>query len=216
MHAEQSGSGSVRVDYASLNAWEEAHDPFTPRRYEQFALRLSDHARRVLDMGSSSGVGGAALRRVRPDIDLIALDCAEHRLQRVDTRVYSLRICGSSTGIPSAANSFDAVVAGEFIEHLAYAHVLPTLAELHRVLRPGGRVLMTTPNPDSVRIKVTRGTTLGGSHLSAHYPKQLAQMLVEVGFRAPSWCGSGRSSTYLGERFPIFDVYGSYLIWADS
>jgi predicted SAM-dependent methyltransferase len=120
-----------------------------------------------------------------------------------------------STGIPVSTASFDAVVAGEFIEHLAYADVLPTLAEFRRVLRPGGRALMTTPNPDSLRIKVTRGTMLGGAHLSAHYPKQLAQMMTEVGFRSPAWCGSGKSSTFVGERFPLFDVYGSYLIWAD-
>jgi SAM-dependent methyltransferase len=210
-------SGSVRVDYANLNTEQVAaeHDPFTQRRYEQFARYLPGRATRVLDVGSSIGVGGATLRRVRPDIDLLAFDCVEDRFQRIGAGVYREKLCGLSTGIPVSGACFDAVVAGEFIEHLTYADVLPTLAEFHRVLRPGGRALMTTPNPDSLRIKLTRGTMLGGAHLSAHYPKQLGQMMIEVGFRSPAWCGSGRASTFVGERFPFFDVYGSYVIWAD-
>jgi SAM-dependent methyltransferase len=47
--------------------------------------------------------------------------------------------------IPFAENSFDAIVFSEVIEHLVYSP-LPVLREFHRVLRSGGRAVVSTPN----------------------------------------------------------------------
>ncbi len=47
--------------------------------------------------------------------------------------------------LPFADESFDWVVFSEVIEHLLYSP-LPVLREFRRVLRPGGRLLITTPN----------------------------------------------------------------------
>lgn len=47
--------------------------------------------------------------------------------------------------LPFADASFDWIVFSEVIEHLVYSP-LPVLREFHRVLRPGGRVLISTPN----------------------------------------------------------------------
>lgn len=47
--------------------------------------------------------------------------------------------------LPYASTSFDWVVFSEVIEHLVYSP-LPVLREFHRVLKPDGRLLITTPN----------------------------------------------------------------------
>lgn len=47
--------------------------------------------------------------------------------------------------LPFEAATFDWVVFSEVIEHLLYSP-LPVLREFRRVLRPGGRMLITTPN----------------------------------------------------------------------
>lgn len=47
--------------------------------------------------------------------------------------------------LPYADNSFDAIVFSEVIEHLS-GSPLPALKEMARVLQPGGRLIITTPN----------------------------------------------------------------------
>jgi SAM-dependent methyltransferase len=47
--------------------------------------------------------------------------------------------------IPFDDNTFEAIVFSEVIEHLVYSP-LPVLREFHRVLRPGGRAVISTPN----------------------------------------------------------------------
>ncbi|MGB9722334.1 MAG: class I SAM-dependent methyltransferase [Chloroflexia bacterium] len=52
--------------------------------------------------------------------------------------------------LPYAENSFEAVVLSEVVEHLA-ASPLPALQEVHRVLLPGGHLILSTPNACSLR-----------------------------------------------------------------
>lgn len=47
-------------------------------------------------------------------------------------------------GLPFADSSFDNIVAGEFIEHIE--NPVFFLKECHRVLKSGGRLIITTPN----------------------------------------------------------------------
>lgn len=54
--------------------------------------------------------------------------------------------------LPFDDSSFDAVVCVEGIEHVRDRH--STLSELRRVLRPGGRLLITTPNLLSLRARL--------------------------------------------------------------
>jgi 2-polyprenyl-3-methyl-5-hydroxy-6-metoxy-1,4-benzoquinol methylase len=192
---------------------EAERDTFTGERYIQFARYLPADAKRILDVGCSTGRGGIALKSKRPDVSIFGLDCLQHRLDKLPD-VYSGGVCSFTTAIDAPDDSFDAVVAGEFIEHVTYADGLKTIAEFHRVIRPGGRLLMTTPYPDYVRLVLTGRSTVGGAHLSAHYPKQLKVMMNDAGFRDVRWRPSGKMTRLFGERFPMW-LYGSFLIWGD-
>lgn len=55
--------------------------------------------------------------------------------------------------LPYAESSFEAVFLSEVIEHLA-GSPLPALEEVHRVLLPGGQLVLSTPNACSLRERI--------------------------------------------------------------
>jgi SAM-dependent methyltransferase len=206
------------INYEEINANQTASevDPFTEERYQQFFNYFLPTTKIVLDVGCNTGRGGRIIKNLNQDLYIVGLDCLETRLAKIPREVYSQTLCCYSSDISVPDNHFDAILAGEFIEHIAPAEVEATLKEFYRVLAPQGRVLLTTPNPNYIRLKLTGGSVLGGAHLSEHYPVELQQKLATQGFKNIKVYGSGKMSRFFGEKFPIFSVYGSYLIIADK
>jgi len=205
-------------DYQRLNSSDERpeKDPFTESRYRQFVRYLPTMSKVVLDVGCNAGRGGMVLRRERKDLQLIGLDCVTAHLKKIPSDIYQQLLCCSATSIALDDASVDAVVAGEFIEHIYAQDVAKTLQECWRVLRKGGRLLLTTPNPDFLLLKARGKSVLGGPHVSQHNPRELIRLLHSIGFCPVKIAGSGRVSSLLGEHFPVFSCYGSYLALADK
>lgn len=97
---------------------------------------LSDavaHDSVVVDIGSADGpsVGwlDARARRVPVDIDPTGLPAGG--------------VCAAATALPFADASLDVVSAFDVVEHIADEAAL--LTELRRILRPGGRLLVSVP-----------------------------------------------------------------------
>lgn len=187
------------------------HDTFSILRYRQFARHLPPGVGKVLDIGCAEGRGGNELKSLRPEVELIGLDCVQDRLDRLPDS-YTGGIHGLTTEIPAEDASVDAIVAGEFLEHLYPSDVDPTLCEFQRILSIGGLLLMTTPNPYSLNMKRKRGTVYGTAHLTQHFPRLLKQRLMMHGFSHVRLIGSGQATRYFGEWMPLLAVYGSYLI----
>ncbi len=107
--------------------------------------------RSVLEIGSGRG---ELVRRVvssaRAPRHLVAVDFAQSAVQygrRRTGKANGHRVSwavGSIQEIPVADASFDTVISCETIEHVV--DPLKAMKEIHRVLRPGGRLLLTTPN----------------------------------------------------------------------
>ena len=104
----------------------------------------------VLDIGCSQGITSILLGRegktvVGTDVDSAAIEFARERLAREERstqdRVELRLVDGGPMDIPDA--SFDSVLLGEVIEHLLYPERV--LSDAVRVLRPGGRLVLTVP-----------------------------------------------------------------------
>ncbi len=69
------------------------------------------------------------------------------RIEGLDPNYASARVrTGSLTALPYDAGTFDRALCLDVLEHLQYDDQAKALAELHRVLAPGGELFVTVPN----------------------------------------------------------------------
>ena len=207
----------TKKNYEAINKLqpESECDPFTEERYAQFYRHFPSDVVKVLDIGCNTGRGGKVLNGLNSKLKIFGLDAVQDRLDRLPQGVYESGVHGLSTNIPTDDGFFDVVVAGEFIEHIFQTDVDQTLNEIFRVLKIGGRLLLTTPNPSDIKRKRREESILGGSHVSQHFDDTLALKLRMTGFSRVKIEGSGKVTRYLGTKFPLF-MYGSYLAMGDK
>ena len=58
---------------------------------------------------------------------------------------------------PFPDNYFDEIIAKDIIEHLPYSKVRPVLKELHRILKPGGKIYIQVPDLEAIFYKIILG-----------------------------------------------------------
>lgn len=90
---------------------------------------------RMLDVGCGEGLLVEEYRNKGRDIQGLDLHYSSSYVTR-----------GDITDMPWEAGSFDVVLALDVIEHLGYATQSLAFAEMSRVLKPGGRALVSLPN----------------------------------------------------------------------
>lgn len=151
---------------------------------------------RLLEIGCGAGnlLLQASVRGSYPvalDLAMQALTFVRSRLREAQTGPAAPRgfLCLQSVGelLPLASESFECVLLSEVIEHLETPQI--SIKEAARVLRPGGRLLVTTPNYHSFWPLMERVVDLlnmapkmaGEQHISRFYPASLKRLLIESG-----------------------------------
>lgn len=100
---------------------------------------------RVLDLGCGDGTMAGRVRAAISPVTVVGLDWTEDALASTRQRgVVVVRASVDDAGLPVRAGAFDAVLFSEVIEHLIDPDL--ALAEVRRVLVPGGTLLLSTPN----------------------------------------------------------------------
>lgn len=190
---------------------------------------------RVLDMGCGGGRHAFALARRGADVVAFDYDAAElgevRRMfgamrdeHEIPAGTLTTAVRGTAYALPFADASFDRVVAAEVLEHLPDDEV--AMAELARVLRPGGVIAVTVPRwlPEKVcwalsdayheveggHVRVYRGSELTGRLERTGLQKQ--DQHHAHGLHSPYWwlkCAVGVTR----DRHPLVRAYHSLLVW---
>jgi SAM-dependent methyltransferase len=184
------------------------------RRHEAAYLALAPHCAgaTVLEAGCGEGYGADLLAGIARHV--IALDydrlTAEH-VRRVYPRVAAVR--GNLATLPLADASVDVVANLQVIEHLW--DQAGFLTECRRVLRPGGRLLITTPN--RITFSPGRDTPLNPFHTRELSPSELDCLLRDAGFTVTTLAGlrhgPGISATIIDRQVEVVLGDGS---WPDD
>jgi SAM-dependent methyltransferase len=164
------------AEYALMDAAEESM-----WWYRALHVRLLDALEGVhgpvLDAGCGTGGFLVALAKARPDLSPVGIEWSAAAATRAAAKSGAAVARGSVVALPLADASFDAAVAADVLCHAA---VDPegAAAELHRVLRPGGRLVVNMPayawltSAHDRRVHTARRLTAG----------QLAALLHRAGF----------------------------------
>jgi SAM-dependent methyltransferase/O-antigen/teichoic acid export membrane protein len=176
--------------------------------------------KRVLDLGA--GFGALALYCAHLGAEVVAVDPNERRMQ-VAASIAKKRglklstVAAHAQSLPFADASFDLVIANNSLCYIVEKRMhRAALAEIHRVLAPGGWVVMRNPNrlhprdqftglpllpllPPPLARRVTGALGRHRSHVRLHSPGGAVRALRRTGFTHARWRPQpGRG---VGDRF---------------
>ena len=100
--------------------------------------------RRVLDVGCGKGRFARVLLEEQPEAEIWGLDISEEMLRYVPQGIRTR--AGSMTGLPFEDGFFDGAYATESLEHAV--EIEKAVAEICRVVKPGGRIAIIDKNAE--------------------------------------------------------------------
>ena len=173
--------------------WRAVPDGAEPERFATRWAFLLDHVaagERVLDLGCGDGAFAAELLQAGCAVTMA--DVAGEALRRARARAPGAEAVALAEGepLPFAEDAFDVVWAGEVLEHVA--DVVGLLAEVRRVLRWGGRLLVTTPWHGRLVVATDAHFDPRADHLRFFSARTLRAVLDDAGFAAARVRRAGR------------------------
>ncbi len=196
-------------------------DPWHPnclsqKRVEK-VLELVGSGNRVLDIGCFDGTITKSIQRLGNQV--VGIDISKRALQLARKKgLETVSLNFETDKLPPGLGKFDIVVASEILEHIFDTSNF--LKKIHRVLRPAGQLVLTTPNLAGLgsRISLILGhspwmveDTLGegtSGHIRYFTPGSLDSLLQATGFKTINFStdsvgfGPNLSLPFLDLAFP--------------
>lgn len=149
---------------------------FVPERIPLFQAAIG-REKRVLDLGCRSG---ALTRHFLEGNEVVGLDVDQVALAKAEALGILPVVADVEEALPFSDASFDAVVAGELLEHLRFPDAV--VAEIRRVLRPGGVLVGSVPNAfrfqGRLRFLLGRPVEDDPTHLHMFSPTAVHELLA--------------------------------------
>ena len=143
---------------------------------------------RVLDVGCGTGTLAVQIKRLHPEIELVALDpdpsalsVAQRKASRAGLPIEFDR--GFSDHLPYPDSSFDRVFSSFMIHHLAPKERAETLVEIRRVLKPGGSVHVLDFAPHDHAVGASRHRFHLAPHADERFEGHMTALMNAAGLR---------------------------------
>lgn len=138
---------------------------------------------RILEVGTGYGY----FLRFLSDIGyvrVVGVDISAELLKQaklyIGDRIERLELADAKDFLPRFSNTFDCIVMLDMIEHVPYDQALDILNSARNALRPGGRLILRTPN--MANLLGCYSLYMDPTHYHAYTEWSLAHALEQVGF----------------------------------
>lgn len=176
---------------------------FASKRFEKFTYDSTDKSRieksikflplsgKILDIGCGDGQISKKIMKQTKSV-VYGIDIAQKSLDYAAKNGILVKHADVTKKLPFQANFFDGVYASEIIEHLIDPDNF--VKEIHRVLKKGGTLVITTPNFIGLgsRLSILLGQTpwmmnnrldpKSSGHIRYFRPQELRTLLTDQGF----------------------------------
>lgn len=183
-----SGKNYNRTNYLS---------PITINRYEELLDEFEKYRKtnKILDVGA--GCGFLLKIAKKRGWEVYGTELTDDAVAHCEAEGINMRK-GNLNGVGFDPNMFDIITSIEVIEHINNPNDL--VKEMHQILRPGGKVYMTTPNFNAVlryRLKSKYDVIEFPLHLCYYTAKTLRNLYTKHGFEVEKIRTTGISLTRL-------------------
>jgi methionine biosynthesis protein MetW len=184
------GKEELSDRYRQFHEDREKHSDFVyvPERVPLFVAAVGGPGKTVLDLGCRAG---ALSQHFLAGNEVTGLDVDEHALGFAAQRGLHTVWGDVEEPLPFEDDSFDAVVVGEILEHVRFPG--DVVAEIVRVLRPGGVVVGSVPNvfrlKNRLKFLLGRPPENNPMHLRMYSPASIRAELAPIGPAELSFVG---------------------------
>jgi 2-polyprenyl-3-methyl-5-hydroxy-6-metoxy-1,4-benzoquinol methylase len=191
-------SGSVDADSSSSSKGYDKHfERINPAGFSDGTYRAScnyfweelepllpeDRDSRILEVGTGFGhflryLADEGYQRVT------GIDISEELMKgvraRLAHRVEKLEVADALDHLPATTGSYDCIVMLDMIEHVSKSCAQDLLVASHRALKPGGQLILRTPN--MANLLGSYSLYMDHTHLHGYTEWSLLQILEQAGF----------------------------------
>ncbi len=143
---------------------------------------------RVLDVGCGTGTQALLVKRARPDAEVVGIDGDARALARAQRKIAGAGLTirldeGLATALPYPDARFERVLSSLVLHHLVDDDKRRALAEIRRVLTPGGAFLLVDFGPPRTWFeRAAAHLLMHAEHARANLEGRLPALLHEAGF----------------------------------
>lgn len=179
--------------YASNSSYENQYFSNHSGKYilSYVRKRVNFKGKDILDFGCGPGYLLQYLSSLGIN-KMTGLDFSKESVDRLNDKFkgnkkFAGAVCVNS--LPSSLDdaSMDIVIAVEVVEHLSDSQLRKTLNEIHRLLKPGGHIIVTTPNNEDLEASKTICPECGcvfhrWQHIRSWNAVSLRELMEQYGF----------------------------------
>jgi ubiquinone/menaquinone biosynthesis C-methylase UbiE len=175
------------------------------RELRRFGRTQQERPLKIVDIGCGPGFLLGCFAGWFPDMVLTGVDQSEDLLAVAKKRCPKMiPLVGDVSSVPLPDGCADVAFALHVVEHLPQPDLLFT--EVRRILRPGGLLVLATPNPEGLGARLMGKRWQGyedPTHIALHGPSYWTERMKMAGFEIVRYGTTGLSGIPLFNRMPF-------------